>query len=679
MVLSRVQARYSQHDLSKPVPIRRSLLINLLTVVVLLSVATVGTMWLSARRAVQKLSASVIEQALGQAEIELRSFFDPVERQLVTLRGWVEEGLVRPEDPQGAERVLAGPLRRYPWTTSMIVADERGQFYVLDSIAGAWSVESIRDTPTGRVLRREDWTDDDPARRVSEPITRDPGERPWYRAAIDGEAPLTWTEPYTFAAGIAGITAAAAWEAEGAAGVVGVDVTLLQISRYTTALRILDGGVAFVLTEDGRLIGLPRNPERYGDDEAIRQALLKRPAELGTRAAQEVFEQLLASDVAPDEPRRLTSDIGTLWAQVRPFELAPGRNLMIGVAVPEEDLLGELRRWRLWLVLFILGLVALAAWRSARLARSYSLPIESLVEESGRMATGDLEPGPQIATDVAEVRLLTQAHDKMRAGLKTLLKLEHDLKLARRIQQNTLPDRLPEVAGFELEAWNEPADETGGDSYDLIGLRHVSGVEKVVLTDGEAERALLLLADATGHGIGPALSVTQVRAMLRMAARLSADLEEVARHLNEQLCADLPPERFITTWLGLLDSATHTLTSFSAGQGPLLHFRAASGDCAVLGANSIPMGMFPGTPVEIPEPIALAPGDLFAVISDGIFEAENAAGEEYGAERTVALIQEHHRASASEILSRIREAVDTYTACAPADDDRTIILVKRVD
>ena len=85
------------------------------------------------------------------------------------------------------------------------------------------------------------------------------------------------------------------------------------------------------------------------------------------------------------------------------------------------------------------------------------------------------------------------------------MRLERDLQIARQIQQGTFPDALPAIGGFDLVAWSEPADETGGDTYDVIGR--------------SAGSVLFLLADATGHGIGPALSVTQVRAMLRNGPR----------------------------------------------------------------------------------------------------------------------------------------------------------------
>src|SRR5260370_166016 len=200
--------------------------------------------------------------------------------------------------------------------------------------------------------------------------------------------------------------------------------------------------------------------------------------------------------------------------------------------VPESDLLGNLGYLRLGIVLVMLAGLALAMVRAVSLARRYSRPIEALVRESERISRGDLDPGPPVASSIREVHRLADAHGRMRRSLKTLLKLEGDLQVARRIQQDTLPERIPTVTGFDIDAWSEPADETGGDTYDVIGYRRVPGERGPRLSTAESERAVLLLADATGHGIGPALSVIQVRAMLRMAIRIAEDLPPLLPPLN---------------------------------------------------------------------------------------------------------------------------------------------------
>jgi phosphoserine phosphatase len=244
-------------------------------------------------------------------------------------------------------------------------------------------------------------------------------------------------------------------------------------------------------------------------------------------------------------------------------------------------------------------------------------------------------------------------------------KLQRDLQLARRIQQSTFPQELPELAGFGLHAWSEPAEETGGDAYDVIPV---------------AAGALFLLADATGHGIGPALSVTECRAMLRMASRLAAagptGLAGIFSHLNQQLCDDLPPALFITAWLGELNTTDHVLTSLSAGQAPLVRFDAARREFEVLDADTFPLGVTEDVHAES-RTIALEPGDIFAVLSDGIYEAVNASGDRFGLGRVKDVILLSSADPPARIGEALQNAVTVFTGGAPAADDRTAIIIKR--
>ncbi len=265
-----------------------------------------------------------------------------------------------------------------------------------------------------------------------------------------------------------------------------------------------------------------------------------------------------------------------------------------------------------------------------------------------------------------------------RRARDSLLKYERDLQVARRIQQSTFPKQRPKLSGFELDAWSKPAQETGGDTYDIIGYQRDENSGAIRLSTGEADGAFLLLADATGHGIGPALSVTQVQAMLRMAVRTIPQLQTIARHMNEQLCADLPTGRFITAWLGQLIAADHTLVSFSAGQGPLLHYDAARAVMNELTSDVMPLGIIEDLGITMSEPIPLAPGDIFAVISDGVFEARNPAGKRFGIDRVVEAIISCRSQTPTQILFELREIVAAFTKEAPATDDRTAIIIKRV-
>jgi len=431
-----------------------------------------------------------------------------------------------------------------------------------------------------------------------------------------------------------------------------------------------------VLTDGSRVIGLPRDA-RYLDAAGQRNALLKRPDELEMRVPADAARALSSRPPGERGPVRLQSGGARWWAETSPVPLGPQRQLTITVMVPESDLLGNLGHLRLGIVLVMLAGLALAMVRAVSLARRYSRPIEALVRESERISRGDLDPGPPVTSAIREVHRLADAHGQMRRSLKTLLKLEGDLQVARRIQQDTLPEQIPIVAGFDIDAWSEPADETGGDTYDVIGYRRLQGERGPRLSTAEAERAVLLLADATGHGIGPALSVTQVRAMLRMAIRAGEDFPAIIRHLNAQLCADLREGRFVSAWLGLLDANEQTLTGFSCGQGPLLYYRAAEGACVALETDTVPFGCVEDLEVELRAPIRMEPGDIFVALSDGVVDAERMGGERFGTGRVIEVVTRHCRSSAAELTAALREAVAGFTGAARAEDDRTGLVVKR--
>ena len=681
--------------------IRQRLLIDQILVILLLGGGILATTFFGARRAVETVSREVVERAADQAEGELRRFFDPITAAVLALGAWGRSGLLDVENPRRLVELTAPLVARVPQISGVLVADGQGREHFLRRSGDLWR---SRLTRAGEEPGRSRWltwpaeeAGGEPEESWQELVppeagqrnTYDPRSRPWYQGAVtlrqasagaaaaaDAALAVHWTEPYRFfTEQRPGITAALVYDAgDGVERVVAIDVLLEDLARHSRAVRVSERGSLWISTEDRRLLAWPDDPQLWrGRDPST--ALLGRGRDLGLELIDDAVEALAdRPDPTEGEPVRFASGGEDWWALGRRFAISDERGLAIAVVVPHADLLGDRQRLRRWILLLTLAVLAGAVARAAVLARRFSRPIEALVADSDRISQGDLEPGRPIPSRLAEVHRLTDAHDRMRRGLKTLMKLEGDLQLARQIQQKTFPSELPTLSGFDLVAWSRPADETGGDSYDVIGLD--SGG---LITDGVAERAVLLLADATGHGIGPALSVTQLRAMLRMAVRTGSDLKEVASHINEQLYADLPGNRFITAWLAVLDADGGTLTTYSAGQAPLLLYRAAGGEVEVLNADAPPMGLLPAIPVLPAPPIEMRPGDVYAALSDGFFEAVDASGMEFGKERLGDLLVQHRRAGAAEILAALRAALREFTGDAPLDDDRTAVIVKRTE
>ncbi len=242
-------------------------------------------------------------------------------------------------------------------------------------------------------------------------------------------------------------------------------------------------------------------------------------------------------------------------------------------------------------------------------------------------------------------------------------KLDREITIARDVQMGTLPKEMPTIEGYGFAGAFEPTDQTGGDLYDFIPL--------------DDDRLFLLMGDATGHGIGPALSATQVRAMLRVALRLNSSLDDAFVHINDQLCDDLPDDRFVTGFFGLLDARAHSVRFHSGGQGPIMHYHAMTGDYDWHPATTYPLGYMPQVNLNSALELQLAPGDILGLISDGVYEYENESGVQFGQAGVAAVIDSMPDASAGEIVAGILRATRIHGGNAPQADDITIVLARR--
>jgi sigma-B regulation protein RsbU (phosphoserine phosphatase) len=241
-------------------------------------------------------------------------------------------------------------------------------------------------------------------------------------------------------------------------------------------------------------------------------------------------------------------------------------------------------------------------------------------------------------------------------------KMRQQLEMARVVQMSTLPATMPSVPGYDVYGTFRPADLTGGDTFDLA------------LID---QGLLVVLGDATGHGIAPALSVTQMQAMLRMAFRMGADLETAFTQVNNQLGETIAEDRFVTAFIGLLDPATHRMRFHSGGQAPILFFGAAAKSCVHYRPTSFPLAAMPLTALKPAISVEMRPGDILALLSDGIYEDRNADDEEFGEKRVEDILLAHHDKPVAELSAILLGSVQAFAGNAMQEDDMTVVLVKR--
>lgn len=267
--------------------------------------------------------------------------------------------------------------------------------------------------------------------------------------------------------------------------------------------------------------------------------------------------------------------------------------------------------------------------------------------------------GPALAAEAA----IAIQHSYMTDELLANAILQREVAVAREIQISTLPKSMPELAGYDVHGHFLPTDHTGGDLYDLVVL------------DG---KLFILLGDATGHGFGPALSATQMQAMFRVAFRLGADIDKAYVQVNNQLAEDLPDDRFITAFAGFLDPQSHTVRYHSGGQGPILHFHAADGRCDWHTPTTFPMGAMEIDELVAGKQLTLAPGDVLAVITDGVYEYTALDGTQFGEDRVAKIVAANHTLAMHALCQKLVAAAIDFGGDAPQADDITLALVRRL-
>ena len=658
--------------------IRRSMLNNMLFMVTLFGLVVLLAIFLGAEQLTQSLSRVLIGQAMDRTEDEVKQFIDPVEKTLTLLEGWVADGRFDATTGEGARELLLPLLRVYPQLYGGLVVDPDYQILHVNRFQDDWRLSLI--DGDGREPARALFPLSKPGAWSPVDYPLDPRERPWYQGALESEFDeIYWTEAYRFfSTGYPGITAATRVTGrDGRTWTVALDVLLEDISDFTRNFNIGYQGVVLVTDSRGQLIGLPNLP-RFASPSTRERAYLKRPSDLDFSLATDA-----SAAFQPDpqrsvslEPVRFRSEGRVWWGQGKWIPLNRTRELFTGVLVQEKELLGSIKELRILLLTVIFLVTAFAVYRAAAMARRYSLPIRSLADQSLRISEGNLEDTPLIRSSLTEVNHLARSHELMRKGLADLLRLEDDLQLARQIQQKTFPRSFPKSVHYDISAGSLPADATGGDTFDVVGINRIDG--QVRISQDRPEQIYLILADATGHGVGPALTASQVHAMFRMGVRMGSPVNVIATHMNDQLVADAHGGRFVTAWLGSIDRQTDRIRMLSAGQAPILRYIRSEDRIETMGADTPPFGVTKDYGNNKLREIALNVGDILAVLSDGVFDAKAFDGERFGGTRVEELIRVNASKPAEEIILAIRDELQRFLSDSVADDDQTGIIIKRI-
>ena len=268
---------------------------------------------------------------------------------------------------------------------------------------------------------------------------------------------------------------------------------------------------------------------------------------------------------------------------------------------------------------------------------------------------------PAVEREVREARERA-AHREAESSLRDA---EEQMRVAHDIQQRLFPNAAPRLDNFEIAGLSQPAEETGGDYFDFITMQNGA--------------LALVVGDVTGHGIGPALLMAETRAYLRILALQLDDIGDILTRANRVLSGDIDEERFVTLIIVQLNPVDRTLRYASAGHIPCPWIDRHGNLKTELKRTGIPLGMRPDVSYQASESMRIEPGDMLALMTDGVEEALSPDMEMFGRNRLLGLLADSRAELTKDIVHRAHSAAREHLAGQAQQDDYTTIILKAVE
>jgi len=244
---------------------------------------------------------------------------------------------------------------------------------------------------------------------------------------------------------------------------------------------------------------------------------------------------------------------------------------------------------------------------------------------------------------------------------RELERTEYEMETARGIQQSFLPESPPIIEGFELAALNLPARQVGGDFYDFIPV-----------SEGKWG---IIIADVSGKGVPAALFMALSRTLVRANVADNPTASQAMQKANRLISQEAKMGMFVTLFYAVLDPKKRRLQYVNAGHNPPFVVKKSSGDVILLRASGIAMGVIDDVSLEEKE-IELDSNDIVVFYTDGITEAINSAGEQFGEKRLIETINRNADLPVKDLVGRVKDEVFTFAQDQPQFDDFTLVILK---
>jgi len=516
----------------------------------------------------------------------------------------------------------------------------------------------------------------------------DPRSRAWYRLAREKNG-LAWSDVFADSLGRgAGITCAMPWydlsgDEPVLKGVVGNGILLADnVSKIVESTRAGETGYAFILNEKGQVILSPRVTDLVTDDDGnvVGEDYLhsedpdKRALAERMRGGEAGVMEMTMDDVRVYAAYYPLSAIDWSLAVVVPIDeiVSPALKIRDDILRATVDEVGELDRTILFIIACMLAVIVIAVtatfFVASRLARSLTAPILALSDGARTISGGDLDYQLEVKSG-DEVEELAETFNRMIRDVKTATaekqRINSELSVAAEIQNDMLPSIFPKFTGsryVNLYAQMTPAKEVGGDFYDFFYL------------DETETKIVFVIADVSGKGVPAALFMVIAKTLIKQYMLHYGDPAAALEQVNKILNEDNPRSMFVTTFIASVDLLTGWMIYANGGHNPPIISAGGKPYEFMTLKKGLPPGVIDTSRYKTCM-MTLRPGDRVYLYTDGINEAMNMRGEQWGNERFLAAANKYRDMEPQDFDEAVRGEIVAFANGAEQSDDITSVAI----
>jgi phosphoserine phosphatase RsbU/P len=493
-------------------------------------------------------------------------------------------------------------------------------------------------------------------------------ERDWYRIPKETGKPQ-WSEPYYDEGG--GDTLMCTYSVpfftrdkygkDVFHGVITVDISLTELAKIVTSVKLYKTGYGFLLSQKGKIIASPDSSVIFKDIRGTKRG--KRGGE-----ADSIIKMMLAGKTGFVKMGSFDSDEPS-WLYFTPLS---STGWSFGLIFPREELFSAVYSLINGVMLVFVFSVLAMILVTILVTRKFIKPIRQLVKVTQRMGHGDFSVPIPVYRSNDEIAQLGNSFSLMKEELVDYIhnlkeatvakeKIESELKVAHTIQMGLLPSRFPDRPDLDLYARLIPAKAVGGDLYDFFFL--------------DDDHLFFAIGDVSGKGVPASLFMTLTRTLIRSYVSLEKPLSQSIDRVNDELCKENPNYIFVTFLTGILDLETGMAGFCNSGHNPpVLLKRDGTVEFVNLSVN-IPLGIKENM-VFNTDYVQIEAGDQLILYTDGITEATDASGSLYTEGRLIRLLNGKSGLDAPTLTQEIIIDIERFVADAEQADDITLLVFK---